>query len=154
MSETLVHGLEDLFLSIAEKLAFLLGFPVGKELAPSPGREWLKAEVAIHGDVEGRLSLVVPADAATRMAADIMGIEPEDLADPALAADAVGELLNVVAGHVATALGGEEIGYSLSLPQVVTVAGADVARLLERDDSLLFDIEGQPYLLVVEVVRK
>ena len=145
--------LADLFLTVAEKSAFLLGFPVAKEEYRAPGGDWLRAEVRLEGDLSGRLVLWVPGAAATGMAADLLGCDPDALPDPALADDAVGELLNVVAGQAATAIGGEAIAYRVTLPRLARMAETAAREALAAADCLLFEVDESPFLLQVAVAE-
>jgi len=143
--------LRDLFLDVAEKAAFLLGFPGEKAEYAPPRSAWLRAEITVGGDAVGRLVLWVPAAAAAVMAADLLGEEPEEARAEALAADAVGELLNVVAGQAITALAGEQVSYRLSLPEVGPATEPAAREALAGDDCLLFSIDEEPYLLQVSL---
>jgi len=72
------------------------------------------ARVAIHGDWEGTLMLACP-ESVSRLAASIMfAVEPEEATEQDLF-DAMGELINVIAGN-ARCLYGEAT--SISLPDV------------------------------------
>jgi CheY-specific phosphatase CheX len=80
----------------------------------------LIATVQLLRSPSGTMSLVLPADTATQLAARYLPVGTE-LA-PELVADVAGEFANVIAGQAKTMLKGTPYHFTLSTPRVVQAA--------------------------------
>ncbi|MFQ5699891.1 MAG: chemotaxis protein CheX [Myxococcota bacterium] len=76
------------------------------------------AEIDYAGPEPGRLTLAVPRECASGLAANLLGLEPGSLEDPARARDSVAELLNIVAGVMMPGLFGVGALVQLGIPRV------------------------------------
>lgn len=74
-----------------------------------------QADITIEGDWTGRLELWSSTAAATGLTQVLLGLEPETEPEAADVADALGEVVNVVAGGLKAAMGGTSV---LGLPRV------------------------------------
>lgn len=75
--------------------------------------------VGIGGAVQAVFSLRCSSESAGKIAAQMLGISPDDLGSQKAAADAVGEVCNIVAGYFKAKIGlGEKC--MLSVPTIVT----------------------------------
>jgi chemotaxis protein CheY-P-specific phosphatase CheC len=103
-----------------EEAAFVFA-EVAEEAPPFEG-EVIEARLAYAGSHEGELLLALSADFAASLAANLLGEDEGGAAVTGDDEDAVGELLNMIAGTLATELFGQEAGCKLGLPSVARVA--------------------------------
>jgi len=136
----------ELFAAVLESVAFMFLVAHDDAEDPPPPGEFFRSRMSFSGAVSGVLSLTVPRMLAAQMAANAMGIEPDDPVALSHDADIVGELLNITCGHVVEALAGSE---PIALePPVVTRHDADKWRELTCDPMRVWcHIEGQPVMI-------
>ncbi len=139
-------------LRVIEQLTFMFGDPVAKEELDIDGHKFVKAEMTFSGDQSGRICIAVPFEATTEIAANILGLEPEDHQSQEMTEDALGELLNVVCGHVVRDLSGAGANFTLHPPVTEELSATDMDSALLRDEYLGFELEDYPGLfgLMVE----
>ena len=138
-----------IFLDISERLAFMFGDPVAKDRLGTGGTRWAQASVSFTGATPGCLSLSAPKDLCREIAANILGVEPEELEDARLAEDALRELLNVVTGHVVPGLQGEDEAFELSVPAFRELGDGDQDELLRDPGTIGYELDGSPVLLTL-----
>lgn len=120
--------LREVFARVLEDYAYL--FADGDEAPPAGGAppaadgQYLSAEMGFEGPLEGRLSMAAPQGFARQVAANVLGLEVDELPGENSAFDAVKELLNVTCGNLLTALAGDEPVFDLTVPQVRPLAEA------------------------------
>jgi CheY-specific phosphatase CheX len=136
-----------IFLDISERLAFMFGDPVARDEIETEGGSWAQAGVDFTGGTCGRLTLSAPRDLCLEIAANILGTDPEELADGPLAEDALRELLNVVTGHVVPGLQGEDASFELAVPTYRGLEPAAVAALLQDPATICYRLDDSPVLL-------
>ena len=110
---------EDLAMLVGEvlgNLAFMVSDDEPAELLP--GAVWLQCEVGYQGPVGGTLRCWCTRDFAIQLAANLLGIEPDEGDAQASAEDACREFMNVLCGHLVTAWHGNEAIFNLSIPIV------------------------------------
>ncbi len=140
----------EVFLDVCERLAFMFGEPVDREGLPiGEGDEWARAHIDFEGVVSGSLVLVVPRPLCLEFAANILGLDPEDLDYGPVSVDALCELLNVVAGHVVRALQGEDHDFRLSVPSYDDLAEDGYLACLDAPDTFYYDLDDNPVLLTL-----
>jgi CheY-specific phosphatase CheX len=99
-----------------EEVAFIFTEPCEN---PEPiSGQCVEATIAFFGKVPGRLVFRAPRHFAELLAANILGLEPEDATAGALAHEAVGELLNMVGGILLESWFGVFERYHLGIPKV------------------------------------
>lgn len=134
------------FAKVLEKQVFL--FAEDLEISEIPeGGDWVEANMAFHGPFGGNLSLALPREAELEIAANFLGKEADDPEVAKCAEDSLKEILNVVCGHMLTALAGEDPVFDLSIPKVRDLSDADWSALAALPDVLGFDVEGRPAML-------
>jgi len=106
----------DVFCEMIGKLAFMFGEPVDKSELAQTAAEYTMTSMEFSGAMEGQLALVVPEEMCAAIAANVLGVEPEEALEPARASDAIKEVLNVTCGHVVTAMAGERPVFRMSVP--------------------------------------
>jgi len=136
-----------IFLDISERLAFMFGDPVAKEKFETTGAPWVQSSVSFSGGTCGTLTLSAPRDLCLEIAANILGMDPEELDDGLLAEDALRELLNVVTGHVVPGLQGEDEAFELSVPSFRMLASGARDELLEDPGTICYELDDSPVLL-------
>ena len=147
MSEISQETINRTFLKVVEQLTFMFGEPEDKNKLDTEMVEFTLAQMSIVGDLPGTLSVVVPTDIKAEIAANILGLEAEDLSDPVMLDDALGEMLNVVCGHVIMALVGTEANFKLGSPEVSVVDETVLVEMLANPDFVGFELDDSPVLL-------
>ena len=150
MTENHKALLSRVFAEVLEQMAFMFADAADADEPPPPPESPLLAHMTFRGAMSGKLSLAVAADMCPEIAANLLGTEPEEGADPKISRDALKELLNVTCGHVLTALAGDEPVFDLTVPQVeelseeawtVMATAAETAALLVDDRPVLLSID-------------
>ena len=98
-------------------LAFLVGDQ--ERSLPPPGAVWMECRIAYSGPCSGTLRCWCTRDFAVQLAANLLGVEPDDPAVQGGLEDALGEFMNVVCGQLVTAWHGEDAVFNLSIPTAV-----------------------------------
>ncbi len=135
------------FLDVVEQLTFMFGDPEDKNDLDTDMVEFTLARIGFAGDLVGTLSVAVPTRITAEIAANILGLEPSDLSDQAMLDDALGEMLNVVCGHVIMALVGTGANFKLGSPAVSRVDETALVEMLANPDFVGFDLDDSPVLL-------
>jgi len=145
--ETQANTIETVFLGVVEKLAFMFGDPCdANEIRDTPG-SWVRATIEFEGTMTGSFSLTVPEALCAEISANILGLEPNDIADSGLARDSLKEMLNVACGRVVPALQGAEHDFDLGVPFLDELSHADVKELSGLEGVTCFDLDGSPIML-------
>ncbi len=135
------------FMKVVEKLTFMFGEVVSKSEIDSSGIEFTMASLSFTGDVKGLLSVAVPTDMTAEIAANILGLEPEDIGSEEMKNDALAEMLNVVCGHVIMALVGTGANFKLDSPLTCPVDEMTHREILESDDFVGLLLDDGPVFL-------
>ena len=140
----------EIIVGIIEKQAFLLGEPVGRgELADDIG-DGFKAAVNFSGHASGNLRLQASRATCQELAANVLGVDEEDI-DDAAARDAIGEMLNVLCGNILTELAGADPIFDLSPPTVEAAGAGDWKAALSAPGALAFLMEDEPFVVALAV---
>lgn len=116
-TQTKTATLKAIFSDVLANLAFM--FTDEDIIEPDPGHVWLETTITYQGPKEGTLRFRCPRDFASLLAANLLGIDPEDQDAATQCEDAVKEFMNIVCGQLVTALHGEDDVYNLSIPRTV-----------------------------------
>jgi CheY-specific phosphatase CheX len=103
--------------------------------------------MSFSGDSEGSLALAVPTKLCSEIAANVLGVDAETDLPDGQASDALRELLNVVCGHVLTALAGGKAVFDLSVPTVRDLDFAGWQSLRDEANTIAFIVDDSPALL-------
>lgn len=147
MSDFSQETINATFLDVVEQLTFMFGEPEDKTELAFDGGAFTQATMDFDGDVVGTLSVTVPAAITGEIAANILGLDAEDLTDQAMLDDALAEMLNVVCGHVIMAIVGKGANFVLRSPQVVPVDDARLVGMLADPCYVAFNLDESPVLL-------
>jgi two-component system, chemotaxis family, chemotaxis protein CheY len=134
------------FRAALETVAFMFCEALPSEPTPAASGDFFRARMAFSGVVSGVITLTVPRLLAVEMAANALGIEPDDALAARHDADIVGELLNITCGHVSGALAGDD---AVELePPVVNRHEAERWDELTSDPAVAWClVEGHPVAL-------
>jgi CheY-specific phosphatase CheX len=135
------------FVEVVEQLTFMFGAPVDKAELPRPAKPWIGVHMNFSGAVRGRLSLSVPRETCDEIAANILGMDTEEIDSEELAVDALKEVLNQVCGHVIRIIAGEEADWELQTPVVDTMPCEEVDALFVDEEVLGYSLDENPVLL-------
>jgi len=111
--------LTTVFSDVLGDLAFM--FSDGDEIDPSPATLWLETTIGYKGPATGMLKLWCPSEFGVLLAANLLGIDPEDDDAESKAPDAVREFMNIVCGQFVTAVHGTESVFDLTIPATRTL---------------------------------
>ncbi len=135
------------FRLVFEKLAFMFGEPAAKEELPQPASGCVQTEMSFRGAMNGTLALAVPAEMCTEIAANVLGMEPDDDLVAVQATDALKEVLNVTCGRVLTALAGDRPVFDMSVPVTSRLDDVGWTALLNEPETVGFLVDDNPVLL-------
>jgi CheY-specific phosphatase CheX len=107
---------------LLEQVAFI--FVEAGDEEPRWPAEVVEARIDIDGSRSAGLSMTVSRRQATAIAAELMGLEPDDEEAARRAVDALGEVLNMLAGLVAHKALGDEPPPVIGIPTVRLVPAA------------------------------
>ncbi len=147
MREQVVTSVSATFLQVVEQLTFMFGEAADKGDILDVDCDYILAQMAFTGDVNGTLSLAVPSDCVAEIAANILGLEPEEMEASSMAPDSLGEMLNVICGHVIMAIAGKSADFGLGSPVIGPATPAFLAQAVEDSDWLGFLLEENLVLL-------
>jgi chemotaxis protein CheX len=95
---------------------------------PPPGK-YVLGTIGFSGKAAGVVHLRLSLESATAVAARILGLQPQDITNAGEINDAVGELLNIVAGNFKSNLCDAGLDCSLQPPQVMQTSDASMRRI-------------------------
>ncbi|MHC4662725.1 MAG: response regulator [Planctomycetota bacterium] len=143
--------LAKLFSEILEKQAFMFAEVASKENLETGKDEHVIASMAFSGTTSGKLVLVVPRTMGNEIAANVLGLEPDDNTVVIKSTDALKEILSITCAHALTAIKGETSVFDMSPPQVDNLDTKEWKALLDEPDSVGFMVDGAPVLLQLSV---
>jgi chemotaxis protein CheX len=148
------HGYEDWIplveLATTEVFSLMLGCQLTMQPAAKEGAPEVISMVGLAGELSGVLSIRCSEKAATLMASKMLGVAVDKVGNDA--ADAVGEVCNMVAGNFKNKIAGLSDGCMLSPPTVITGSDYDLHALADYPDleaRMLF--EGMPIIVCLQI---
>jgi chemotaxis protein CheY-P-specific phosphatase CheC len=128
---------------VLANLAFM--FTGDGEFDPPVGERWLATKISYGGSVSGALNLTCTATFATRLAANLLGLESEEEASEQESRDAVQEFMNIVCGQYVTAVYGTDDVFNLTIPEVLELSATPVlcAPEDESEDLAILSVDDQ-----------
>lgn len=137
-------------LEVLEQMGFLFGEPRDPGAAPAPLAP-MHARLAFRGASCGTLEVLTSAALARNLAGGALGRPVEELGEGDARA-ALGELVNVLLGHLREWLGPMRVPLESGLPVVALAAcAADWEALVARPGVVVLEIEGEPLALALSV---
>ncbi len=147
MRDQVVESVSATFLGVVEQLTFMFGEPASKSGVLATDDDYVVAHLDFTGDAKGWLSLAVPTGCVAEIAGNILGLEPDELDPSSLAPDSLGEVLNVICGHVIMAIAGKGADFRLGGPIISEASPEFLAAAVTSDDWLGFMLEENMVLL-------
>jgi CheY-specific phosphatase CheX len=145
-SETLAR----VFTEVLEQLAFM--FVETPDTTETPESENLvSTTMAFRGPCSGTVTLAVTREMAPALAANVLGLDPDDDLTTQASYDALKELLNVTCGNVLTAIAGDEPVFDLTVPEVAECTAEAWTELAERPGTIYCLVDDFPVLLHLEI---
>ena len=135
---------ENVFCDVFENLAFMFGELVEKTDLPTDNTDYVQARMTFSGAQSGKIILAVPAEMCPEIAANVLGLDPDDEQVHDLAEDALKELINILCGQLLTGIAGVKPVFDLSVPDIRNISSAEWTELLNTDGSLGFIVDDYP----------
>lgn len=139
-----------IFCEVLERQAFLFAESMDPEGAGTQPVAWLRATIRFGGSAPGVLRLAAGEPMVREAAANFLGTSLEDPSVEANHRDALGEILNMVCGHMLTALHGEHALHDLGIPALEDITSLDAEAMAGAPGCLAFLVEDHPVLLAAE----
>jgi Chemotaxis phosphatase CheX len=139
--------LGEVLCEVFESFAFMFGDVVEPDEMPDVAGDCVRASMEFTGQMTGALTLALPCSMCPEIAANVLGVSPNDEAVMEKAADALKELLNITCGHVLTSIAGEEPVFDLSVPEVSLMAPAEWHALLGMPSTAKVVVDDAPAIL-------
>jgi CheY-specific phosphatase CheX len=108
-----------------EKLAFMF-FISDSFREPIPFQDAMTAEVSFTGVFSGRLAVVMTETALKELAANMLGIDDEEV-DQNHLDDALKETANIICGNWLPVVGGDEAVFHIAAPKILSPSQAATA---------------------------
>jgi CheY-specific phosphatase CheX len=139
MADEVTEALARALGQVLEEAAFV--FAEATDDPPPLTGAVLQAKLSYHGDHAGELTLAAPGELASTLAANLLGEDEGGAETTGDDEDAVGELLNMVAGVLLSELHGPEARCVLGLPRVRRVAAAEHDAAVAQADAVASLVE-------------
>lgn len=127
--------------------------PNGSQLEKQPNQKWIVGSVSLSGIAMGRVNIHIPEIFSHEITAAMLDMDPTDIEDFDTVKDCVGEVCNIVSGHLKTHLCNAGMTCQLSPPSFTT--GKDFEMDLMRLQRIeTFGFQHQGHRILVEVGLK
>jgi hypothetical protein len=137
-----VPNLATVVVNVLGDLAFMVTDDGPGELPG--GTVWMCGEISFRGSVAGTLRCWCTRDLATKLAANLLAVEPHEGEAQIGAEDALREFMNVLCGQLVTSWYGTAGVFNLSIPTVREGIGGPSADEADGKPLCQLSIEGQP----------
>jgi len=145
----LAHALPEVFVKMLS-IEPVLGTPYESKSPLSQSE--LTALIALAGQERGSVSMHTTRDQAAALTATLLGISPDQITDADEIRDAMGEIINMIAGDVKLSLANHSIAVEISLPTVVM--GSEISVSVQARRSVVAPFETPFGRILVELVRE
>jgi len=105
-------------IDVLENSAMLFADQLDVDELETPDKPVVKISVEFRGASCGTLHMITTVEAALEVAANALGVDQDDEEAVLAAADAIGELGNVLLGQLLSALAGQHAIFDLGAPHV------------------------------------
>jgi len=151
MDNERVEIIENVFCDVFENLAFMFGEPMSKDAFEANGIEHTHAHISFAGARTGEIVLIVPDDMCPEIAANVLGVDPDDEQVDELAGDALKEMINIICGRLLTDLESKDLVFDLSVPAIKNINSEEWSVWLKKEGSLGFIVDEYPVILYLEM---
>ncbi len=151
---TLNDTLTAVLMNALEQTAFMFGEP-GDLTAGFSGdaTSFVGVTVTFHGDHEGECSLITTTDFCEELAANMLGEDVEDEDHPEKQADAVKEILNIIAGRLLSEVYGAAAVINLSPPEMIAAAHDHFVAAIAQHPYSFCEVDGHPVGIVFKTTE-
>lgn len=132
---------------VLERLAFMFGDAAGKDELPEPQGACFEASIRYRGACDGELTVIGPKELSPVLAANVLGLDPDDEVALARSDDAIKELLNVACGHLLSELAGDGPVFDLGAPTIRDCSPREFVTLRDEEGSFSFIVDDLPLVL-------
>lgn len=150
MDSNLKGVVDDVFPRMLEELAFLFADPDDGGAQGIP-HDAVLVSIGFSGERSGALEMGIGRSLGNEMAANLLGLDPDERGADRLGDDALRELMNVTCGHVLTELAGDTPVFNLTIPEVTILDGAGWDALGNDHATAKFAVDGRPVQLRLRV---
>ncbi len=112
---------------------------------PVPGAVWMECRISYSGPVSGTLRCWCTRDFAVQLAANLLGLSPDDEEVLSGVGDALREFMNIVCGQFVTACHGMDSVFNLSLPTAAECAETPQFDFDDNDVTCELSVSGEPF---------
>jgi len=145
----LAHALPEVFVKM---LSIEPGLGTPYESKSPLSQSELTGLIALAGQERGSVSMHTTRDQAAALTATLLGISPDQITDADEIRDAMGEIINMIAGDVKLSLANHSIAVEISLPTVVM--GSEISVSVQARRSVVAPFETPFGRILVELVRE
>ncbi len=145
--------LQELISEVIEEFAMMVMEPAEPDVQVTPE---IVGWIDFTGVTRGRLSMACGMQMGSMLAATLLGLDEDEQEAAEKSADAVGEMLNVIGGHVITAMYEASDRITLSLPTVMTAEDAQEnigADNWDNEESCTVILDDQPVTFTMSIAQ-
>ncbi len=147
MESDLKRTAATVFAGVLENLAFMfMETPEERDL-PSGTPPYVEARMTFVGPFEGALTLAAPEAMCPELAANVLGLDPDDEFVRQRPGDSLKELLNVTCGNLLSTLAGDEPIFDLTVPELHSLSEEEWAAILDAPEAMPFIVDEYPVVL-------
>ena len=115
-------------IEILEEAAFLFTEPMDEDATQAPSPELIVARIGYRGPSRGEMLFSTPTNVAVELAANLLGLEPDDPEVEGKGDEAVGEMLNIIGGALLKEWFGSSADFEMGIPKVERMTGEEFAK--------------------------
>lgn len=143
-----IATLATIFSEVLADLAFM--FTEEDQSDAEPGSDWIETSIGYRGSDCGQLRFRCPAKFCTNLAANLLGVDPDDADAECQSRDAVKEFMNVVCGHFVTSMYGTEKVFNLTIPETTPLPEPPDLAVSDGERVSTMTVDGFPVQLEYE----
>ena len=136
----------EVFCRVLEKLAFMFGEEVEKEELSGEGESYYHSMISFKGSCSGAFGIAAPVNFCLELAANVLGMDPDEDEVKGKAGDALKELLNMMCGQLLTDMFGDEEVFDLSVPRLSEMDKTGWEKLVDDPKTVGFFVDDFPVL--------
>jgi len=152
----LSQNVRSLFLEVLgevlERFAFMFVEVVDKFNESDTDKcDYLYVMITFTGKTQGAISLTAPEGLCREMAANILGVDAEELTSQS-GEDAIKELVNILCGELTVRLYGDKDVFNLTVPCLYRVGWDKWREITVDSESIKLSLEGKPFVANLVIV--
>jgi hypothetical protein len=151
MTDEMAVTLVEVVSEVMEQQAFMFADVCDGEEPETEAETFLHTRMKFEGPSCGGLSVAAPKGVCVELAANLLGVEPDDDIAEEDSRDALGEFLNVACGQLLTALYGAGPVFKLSIPKVEALDRTGWEALTRDEGRAMLLVDDAPVLLKLSV---